>query len=161
MFIETDTQAPATHFDRAWGRSLTCRSTESPTPCAARARARARDLSHAAPGVGQVSDLPVHGVSDSVRGQSKRSAPRCSPKKAVSVHRTRPPVAGGLDQRTAKPSEGCSSGRRSFDLAFVIAGSFLPLQIGLPPFPILRFVVLLTHNNALYFTNALRLFNTL
>ena len=44
-FIETDTHAPAIHFDGAWGRSPPCRFTESPTRC----RARARCLPHAAP----------------------------------------------------------------------------------------------------------------
>jgi hypothetical protein len=38
---------------------------------------------------------------------------------------------------------------RAAGLSFDFGGHFLPLQIGIPPFPLLSFVVLLAHNTLL------------
>jgi hypothetical protein len=59
-----------------------------------------------------------------------------------------------------KLSGGHFCWRRSFGRGFGFDGRFLALQIGFPPFPFLRFIVLLAHK-ALYIRDAFRLFSVL
>jgi hypothetical protein len=59
-----------------------------------------------------------------------------------------------------KLSGGHFCWRRSFGRGFGFDGRFLALQIGFPPFPFLRFIVLLAHK-ALYIRDAFRLFGVL
>jgi hypothetical protein len=72
----------------------------------------------------------------------------------------KPPAAAAVN-KFGPCWSGCHFGLgRGFGLAFSLGRRFLPLQIRLPPFPLLCFVVLLAHID-LYITNSLRLFSAL
>jgi hypothetical protein len=82
----------------------------------------------------------------------------------------KPVRVGGPKQKTTrcgwslpgekKPSGGRFAFGRSFGLGFGFGGRLLALQIGIPPFPFLSFIVLLAHNT-LYIQDAFRLFSVL
>ena len=71
----------------------------------------------------------------------------------------------GEDPRRGSARRGRLSGGRfgfgrSLDLGFCLGAGFLALQVGIPPFPLLSFIVLLAHNT-LYIPNTFRLFEAL
>jgi hypothetical protein len=73
----------------------------------------------------------------------------------------RPPLVASKAPRELALSSGGRFGlRRDFGLRFGLGVDRLPLQIGIPTFSFLSFVVLLAHNY-LYITNSLRLFSAL
>ncbi|HEY5480747.1 MAG TPA: hypothetical protein VIL39_04650, partial [Verrucomicrobiae bacterium] len=71
-----------------------------------------------------------------------------------------PLFASKAARELALPSGGRFGLRRDFGLRFGLGVDLLPLQIGIPTFSFLSFVVLLAHNY-LYITNSLRLFSAL
>jgi hypothetical protein len=76
------------------------------------------------------------------------------------IHSEKTPAAAAVNKFWSSPSGWRFSLGRGFGLGFGFGVNLLSLQIGRPPFPLLRFVVLLAHND-LYITNSLRLFNAL
>jgi hypothetical protein len=72
----------------------------------------------------------------------------------------KPPAAAAVNKFWRSPSGRSLGLGRHFGPVFGLGSHLLPLQIRVPPFSFLCFVVLLAHND-LYITNSLRLFSAL